>query len=160
MILTLVLNSPKICVECLTKMEKSPSLGIELCIIMIQSNPSSKTSLVCSRAKLDVTELWHKRLGHINYRDPAHIDNKDLLRGILKLSGQPKSICGECMKGKHVKGAHKKIQGDNTSRPLDLLHMDLMGPMRIESKGGRKYVLMVVDHFSRYCFVPFLREES
>ena len=77
-------------------------------------NPSSKTSLVCSRAKLDVTELWHRKLGHINNGDLVHIANKDLIRGIPKLSGQPKSICGECMKGKQVKNSHKKIQGNNT----------------------------------------------
>ena len=41
-------------------------------------------------------------------------------------------------------------------RPLYLLHMDTMGPMRIESKGGKKYVLVVVDDFSRYSFVSFL----
>ena len=54
--------------------------------------------------------------------------------------------------------SHKKIQGDNTSRPLDLLHMDLMCPMRTKSKAGKKNVL-VVDHFSRYSFVSFLRDQ-
>ena len=72
-------------------------------------NPCSKTSLVYSRAKLDVIELWYRRLGHINYRDLVHIANKDLIRGILKLSGQPKSIYGECMKGKQVKNSHKNF---------------------------------------------------
>ena len=43
---------------------------------------NSNTSLVCSRAKFDVIELWHRRLGHINYRDLVHIANKNLVRGI------------------------------------------------------------------------------
>ena len=71
-------------------------------------NPSFKTSLLCSRTKFDVTKLWHRRLRHINYRDLIHIANKDLVKVIPKLSGQPKSICGECMKSKQVKWAHKK----------------------------------------------------
>ena len=60
---------------------------------------------------------------------------------------------------KKTKGLHKKVKEIRTTRPLNLLHMDLMGPMRIESKGGQLYVLMVVDDFSRY-FVSFLREKS
>lgn len=92
-------------------------------------NSSSKTSLVCSRAKLDIIESWHRRLDHINYRHLVHITNKDPVRGIPKLSSQPKSICGECLKGKQVRNSLKNIQGNNTSRPLSLLHMDLMDPI-------------------------------
>lgn len=43
--------------------------------------------------------------------------------------------------------------------PLDLLHMDLMGPMRTKSKGGKKYVLVVVDDFSMHSFIFFLRKK-
>ena len=60
---------------------------------------------------------------------------------------------------KTTKSLHKKVKEIRTTRPLNLLHMDLMGPMRIESKGGKRYVLMVADDFSRY-FVHFLREKS
>ena len=60
---------------------------------------------------------------------------------------------------KTTKSLHKKVKEIRTTRPLNLLHMDLMGPMRIESKGGKRYVIMVVDDFSRY-FVHFLKEKS
>ena len=60
---------------------------------------------------------------------------------------------------KTTKSLHKKVKEIRTTRPLNLLHMDLMGPMRIESKGGKRYVLMVADDFSRY-FVHFLKEKS
>lgn len=86
-----------------------------------------------------------------------HLANKDLVRGIPKLSGQPKPICGEGMRGKQVKGSHKKIPRNNTSRPLDLLHMDLMGPIHTESKGRKKYILVVIDNFSKYSFVSSLK---
>ena len=64
------------------------------------------------------------------------------------------------MKGKQVKSSNKKIQGINTTRPLDLLQMDFKGPMRIENKGRKRYVLVVVNDFSRFSFVSFLREKS
>ena len=60
---------------------------------------------------------------------------------------------------KTTKSLHKKVKEIRTTRPLNLLHMDLMGPMRIESKGGKRYVIMVVDDVSRY-FVHFLKEKS
>ena len=47
-----------------------------------------------------------------------------------------------------------------TSKPLELSHMDLMGPMRTESLGDKKYILVMVDDFSRYAWVAFLRDKS
>ena len=58
-----------------------------------------------------------------------------------------------------TKSSHPKVNVVATSRPLELLHVDLMGPTRIESMGGKRYI-MVVDDFSRYSWVEFLREKS
>ena len=48
-------------------------------------NLNSRTPLVCSKAKLDPIELWHRRLGHINYRDLVHLVNTEKVRGNLDL---------------------------------------------------------------------------
>ena len=82
--------------------------------------------------------------------------NIEKVRGIPRLSGEPKPICGECMKGKQTKSSHKKVKKKRTTKPLDL-HMDLIGPIQIEGKGDKRYVLVVVNDFSRYSFVSFLR---
>ena len=66
-------------------------------------NPNFRTSLMCSKAKLDPTELWHRRPSHINYKDYMHLGSSEKNRGIPKLSGEPKPIYGECMKGKQLK---------------------------------------------------------
>ena len=52
------------------------------------------------------------------------------------------------------------VQHLTTSRVLELLLMDLMGPMQIESLGGKRYVFVCVDDFSRYTWVDFIREKS
>ena len=80
-------------------------------------NPISKTPIVCSKTKLYLTELWHRRLGHINYKDLVHLVNNEKIRGILKLSGEPKPICGECMKGKQRKVHIERLR---KLGPLDL----------------------------------------
>ena len=64
------------------------------------------------------------------------------------------------MKSKQTKSSHKKVKEIRTTRPLDLLHMGLMSLMRTKSRGGKRYVLVIVDDFSRYPFMSFLREKS
>ena len=51
------------------------------------------------------------------------------------------------------------MQHPSTTRVLELLHMDLMGPMPVESLGGKRYVFICVDDYSRFSWVRFLREE-
>jgi hypothetical protein len=59
-----------------------------------------------------------------------------------------KGVCGPCQLGKQTRAAHTKTLGILTSRNLELLHMDLMGPTKTTSLGGRKYILLVVDDYS------------
>ena len=47
-----------------------------------------------------------------------------------------------------------------TSQCLELLHVDLMGPIRTESLGGKRYIMVIVNDFSRYTWVEFLKEKS
>ena len=61
---------------------------------------------------------------------------------------------------KKTKSSHPKVNFVATSQPLELLHVDLMGPTRMESMGGKRYIMVVVDDFSRYSLVELLREKS
>ena len=69
-------------------------------------------------------------------------------------------IGGECQIGKQIRMSHQKLRHDTTTKVLELLHMDLMGPMQVESLGGKKYAYVVVDDFSRYTWINFIREKS
>ena len=48
----------------------------------------------------------------------------------------------------------------STTKPLELIHMDLCGPMKIQSRRGKRYVLVIVDDYSRYTWVNFLFSED
>ncbi|KAG7559347.1 Nucleic acid-binding OB-fold [Arabidopsis thaliana x Arabidopsis arenosa] len=108
----------------------------------------------------DNLNLWHQRLGHMNTRNLATLVDKEIIRGVPKLKDEDKMICGPCNQGKQVKVQHKKVPDVQTKSALDLVHMDLMGPMPIESIAGKKYVFVLVDDFSRYTWVRFIREKS
>ncbi|CAJ2667397.1 unnamed protein product [Trifolium pratense] len=114
----------------------------------------------CLLTKNEEVKLWHKKLGHLNLKSMKRVISEEAIRGLPSLQIQEGNICGECQIGKQTKVSHQKLQHLSTSRVLELLHMDLMGPIQVESFGGKKYVLVVVDDFSRYTWVNFIREKS
>lgn len=69
-------------------------------------------------------------------------------------------FCGDCAKGKSHVLPFPKTSASRSECVLDLLHMDLMGPMEVNSVGGSRYVLVVVDDCTRFCWVQFLKSKS
>ncbi|TYK02444.1 gag-pol polyprotein [Cucumis melo var. makuwa] len=82
--------------------------------------------------------LWHKRLGHINGTSIAKVVNVDAIIGLPTLSFNPQECCPDCPAGKQVKSSHKSTSLPFTLCTLELLHIDLMGPMQTESLGGKR----------------------
>jgi hypothetical protein len=68
--------------------------------------------------------------------------------------------CAACQAGKQVGTTHQSKNVMTTSRPLELLHMDLFGPVAYLSIGGSKYGLVIVDDFSRFTRLFFLQDKS
>jgi transposase InsO family protein len=65
-----------------------------------------------------------------------------------------------CQVGKLVGTSHLSKNIMMTSRPLELIHMDLFGPIAYLSIGRSKYGLVIVDDFSRFSWVFFLQDKS
>jgi len=86
--------------------------------------------------------------------------SKVLVIGLSKLKFEKDHICEACQKGKQVKNSFKLKNIVSSSRPLELLHMDLFGPSRTMSLGGNYYALVIVDGFSRYSWTLFLESKS
>ena len=114
----------------------------------------------CFSAKINQVDLWHQRLGHASHKQLEKISKCDVVIGLPKFEKIEKCICGPCQMGKQVKSKHPSITKVQTSRPLELLHIDLMGPARVQSLGGKKYILVVVDDFTRYTWVLLLRDKA
>lgn len=104
----------------------------------------------CLKSQKDETNLWHQRLGHFNFRDLPNHSKKGIIKDLLKLSKIDNLVCKDYQMGKQTKVPHKKTTQIGTSRPLELLYMDLADPTRMESLGGRKYFMVVIDDFSRF----------
>jgi hypothetical protein len=124
------------------------------------SGLTTDPQIFCHKATIDDSELWHQRLGHLNFSNMLKIAGKDVVKGLPKMEKTGKGICGSCQLGKQTRATHKKTSGIQTSRNLELFHMDLMGPTRTASLGGKKYILVIVDDFSRYTWTIPIRENS
>ena len=75
--------------------------------------------------------------------------NAGAIHGIPPLSRKESGVCGPCQIGKQVKLSHSLLQQITTSRVLELLHMDFMGPVQVENIASKRYVFVCVDDFSR-----------
>nr|GEU45203.1 hypothetical protein [Tanacetum cinerariifolium] len=83
-----------------------------------------------------------------------------LVRGLPKLKFEKDHLCSACVMGKSEKKSHKPKSEDTNQEKLYLLHMDLCGPMRVESVNGKKYILVIVDDYSQFTWVKCLRSKD
>ncbi|GJS95701.1 retrovirus-related pol polyprotein from transposon TNT 1-94 [Tanacetum coccineum] len=83
-----------------------------------------------------------------------------LVRGLPKLKFEKDHMCSACAMGKSKKKPYKPKSEDTNNEKLYLLHMDLYGPMRVASVNGKKYILIIVDDYSRFTWVKCLRSKD
>ena len=108
----------------------------------------------------DQNWLWHKRFSHLNFKTLNNLCSKDLVYGLPKIKFHKDRICSACQMGKQTKSSFKSKGNVQSSRCLELLHMDLFGPIPVTSLGGMKYTLVIVDDYSRYTWVIFLKSKD
>ncbi|GJX73849.1 retrovirus-related pol polyprotein from transposon TNT 1-94 [Tanacetum coccineum] len=114
-----------------------------------------KSSPICllSKASKSKSWLWHRRLNHLNFGTINDLARKDLVRGLPRLKFEKYHLCSACQLGKSKKFSHKPKSENTNMEVLHTLHMDLCGPMRVQSIKGKKYILVIVDDYSRFTWV-------
>ncbi|GJY89304.1 retrovirus-related pol polyprotein from transposon TNT 1-94 [Tanacetum coccineum] len=120
------------------------------------------SSLICLLSKASKTKswLWHRRLSHLNFGAINHLARHGLVRGLPKLKFEKDHLCSACVMGKSKKKPYKPKSEDTNQEKLYLLHMDLCGPIRVASVNGKKYILVIVDDYSRFTWVKCLRSKD
>ncbi|KAI3762868.1 hypothetical protein L1987_53310 [Smallanthus sonchifolius] len=124
------------------------------------NNPSGIESCFLSKASEDESFLWHKRLGHVNFKTMNRLVRGNLVTGLPLKDFTPMEHCISCSKGKQHKSSHKPKTTNSIDSPLQLLHMDLFGPVSVMSLGRKSYCLVVSDDFSRFTWVFFLAKKD
>nr|GEY15213.1 hypothetical protein [Tanacetum cinerariifolium] len=136
------------------------SQGNNLYTLSLQDMMASLPICLLSKASKTKFWLWHRRLSHLNFGAINYLARQGLVRGLLKLKFEKDHLCSACAMGKSTKKPHKPKSEDTNQEKLYLLHMDICGPMHVESVNGKKYILVVVDDYSRFTWVKFLRSKD
>nr|KYP60241.1 Retrovirus-related Pol polyprotein from transposon TNT 1-94 [Cajanus cajan] len=114
----------------------------------------------CLITKEDNVWLWHRRTAYIHMNHLNKLSIEELVVGLPKLKFRKDKLCDSYQKGKQVKVSFKSKNMISTSRPLQLIHMDLFGLSRTMSLGGNSYGLVMVDDYSRFTWLMFLATKS
>ncbi|GJZ40186.1 putative ribonuclease H-like domain-containing protein [Tanacetum coccineum] len=117
-----------------------------------------KGGLTClfAKATSDESKLWHRRLGHINFKTMNKLVKGNLVRGLPSKLFENDQTCVACQKGKQHRASCKSKTVSSISQPLHMLHMDLFGPTFVKSLMKKMYCLVVTDDYSRFSWVFFL----
>ncbi|GJX65184.1 putative ribonuclease H-like domain-containing protein [Tanacetum coccineum] len=117
-----------------------------------------KECLTClvAKATLDESMLWHRRLGHVNFKTINKLVKENLVRGLPSKRFENDQTCVACLKGKQHKASCKSKIQNSITQPLFMLHMDLFGLTFVSNLMNKKYCLVVTDDYSRFTWVFFL----
>ncbi|GJX20702.1 ribonuclease H-like domain-containing protein, partial [Tanacetum coccineum] len=115
--------------------------------------PLGGLTCLFAKATLDESNLWHRRLGYINFKTMNKLVKGNLVRGLPLKLFENDHTCVACQKEKQYKASCKTKTVSSICKPLQLLHMDLFGPVSIRSINKKTYCLVVTDDFSRFSWV-------
>eukprot|EP00877_Chromochloris_zofingiensis_P013964 jgi/Chrzof1/8821/Cz03g25230.t1 len=106
-------------------------------------------------------QLWHRRFGHLSYQNMAKVPN--LVTGVqvpteaFQAAGQ--QVCEPCLLGKQTRLSFPESEPVR-QQPLELVHMDLCGPLPVKSLGGSQYIATFLDDYTGLSVVALLKQKS
>ena len=104
---------------------------------------------------LESSNVWHGRLGHVNYDALHRLINMECLP---KFQIDPNHKCEICVESKLTRTSFQSIE--RSSETLELIHSDICDLKFIQTRGGKKYFLTLIDDCTRYCYVYLLRSKD
>ncbi|KAD3067893.1 hypothetical protein E3N88_35773 [Mikania micrantha] len=113
-----------------------------------------------SKASFKESNLWHRRLGHVNLKTMNQLVKHGLVRGLPMKDFNCDENCTACLKGKQHKVSFPPIGDPKSTGCLQMLHMDLFGPVKVMSMAKKKYCLVIVDDYSRFVWTFFLHSKD
>ncbi|GJX06422.1 retrovirus-related pol polyprotein from transposon TNT 1-94 [Tanacetum coccineum] len=104
--------------------------------------------------------VWHRRLSHLNFDTINLLSKNDIVNGLPEFKCVKDHLCLSCEMGKAKRSTFKTKIVPSSKGQLHLFHMDLCGPMRVESIIGKKYILVIIDDYLRYTWTQFMRSKD
>nr|GEU65578.1 hypothetical protein [Tanacetum cinerariifolium] len=136
------------------------SHGTDLYSITLQDTSSPYPIFLMAKVTSSQAWLWHRRLSHLNFDTINLLLKHDIMIGLPNLKFVKDYLCSSCELGKAKRKSFLTKTIPSSKRRLQILHMDLCGPVRVANIDGKKYVLVIIDDYSRYTWTHFLRSKD
>ncbi|GJW83128.1 ribonuclease H-like domain-containing protein [Tanacetum coccineum] len=122
--------------------------------------PAKGFACLIAKATSDESKMWHRRLGHINFKNLNKLVKGNLVRGLPSKVFKNDHTCVACHKGKQHRASCKAKLERLITEPLHTLHMDLFGPTSVKSINHASYCLVITDDCTRFSWVFFLASKD
>jgi hypothetical protein len=113
----------------------------------------------CCLGKEDESWLWHIRMGQIHFDNLVKVSKREAVREMSQITKPTNTLCKHCQQGKQTK-TRVKSKEYSTTRPLKIVHTNLVGPTTTKGLNGDKYFMLLVDDYTRMTAVCFLKNKS
>lgn len=128
------------------------------------SYPCTARALAASSSPVTRVQLWHRRFGHLGSSNlallPSLVDGMTVTASDVQAAAHTMSSCDPCLQSKQHRQQFP-ISSSSATRPLELLHTDIMGPFPTPSIGGSRYVVTILDDYSKYsAAIPITRKSQ
>ena len=130
--------------------QKVETKGVKSCLTQVESQ---------------TVDMWHQRFGHLSSHNLERLRRDNMVEGLKLPSGDlskcigNNGTCDACMSGRQTASPFKSTK-NTVEKPLEVVHMDLMGPIEPETDNGEKYALVIVDEFTEYSCVVLLKSKA
>nr|GEU62499.1 retrovirus-related Pol polyprotein from transposon TNT 1-94 [Tanacetum cinerariifolium] len=135
------------------------SRGSNFYTILFEDMMKSSPIYLLSKAFKTKSWLWHCHLNPLNFGTINDLAKKDLVRGLPRLKFEKYYLYSVCQLEKSKKRTHSPKTKNTNLEVLNTLDMDLCGPIRVQTINGKKYILVIVDDYTRFTWVKFLRSK-
>ena len=125
-------------------------------VIFLNKDPNYPVCLLASREGTGEQQLWHLRMGHLNYADMDKLKYMSLNMEYAK--GTKHGMCVACCRGKMHSRPHKG-NNEKASKAFEVIYADVWGPLS-NSLQGHKYAVLLVDEATSYSWVNFTATKS
>ncbi|KAJ9544869.1 hypothetical protein OSB04_024576 [Centaurea solstitialis] len=132
----------------------------DLYLLIFDALDEKEEICLISSMKNEEAWLWHTRFCHLNFHTLEKLVRLKLVKGLPTIKFEKDHLCSACEMGKLKRSSHKTKSDSSFDQPLQLLHVDLCGPIAVQTLNGKKYILVLVDEFSRFTWVEFVRKKS
>jgi hypothetical protein len=113
----------------------------------------------CCLGKEDESWLWHRRMSHIHFDNLVKVNKREEVKEIPQITKPTNTLCKHCQQGKQTKTMFKSKEY-LTTRPLKIMHTDIIGPTTTNDLKGEKYFMLLVYYYTRMTTVCFLKNKS